>query len=80
MEHWYVLWQMGKIRQRELLRQADHFRLVREAGRGGKRSAPIYVFLLSRLGEHLISWGSYLSNRFRTPDRQDAYAGCVKSA
>jgi len=79
MGNWYVLWHMGKAREQELLRQAQHFRQVMEAERGGKRSTPAYVFLLSRLGEQLISWGSYLNNRFRTPDHQDAYTGCVKS-
>ena len=78
MEHWYVLWQMGKYRQQELLRQVQRYHWVREAGRLGERSTPIYGVLLSRLGEQLIAWGSYLSNRFRTPDRKDAYAGYVK--
>jgi hypothetical protein len=79
MEHWYVLWQMGKARQQDFLKQAQHFRRVQEAGRGGKRYTPVYGALLSRLGEQLILLGSHLCNRSRTPDRRDAYSGCVKS-
>ena len=79
MENWYVMWQMGKARQQELLKQAQHFRQVQEARHGGKRYTPVYGALLSRLGAQLISWGSYLCNCSRTPDRQDAYSGGVKS-
>jgi hypothetical protein len=79
MENWYVMWQMGKARQQEFLEQAQHFRRVLEAGHGGKRYTPVYGALLSRLGEQLISWGSYLCDRTRTPERRDVYAGCVKS-
>jgi hypothetical protein len=79
MEHWYVVWQMGKARQQDFLKQAQHFRRVREAGRGGKRYTPVYSALLSRLGEQLILLGSHLCNRSRAPVSRDVYSGSVNS-
>jgi hypothetical protein len=33
MEHWWISWQMSKIKQKELLREAARFRLLQD-GRG----------------------------------------------
>lgn len=38
MEHWWIHWQIGKLRQKELLSAAAHGRVLRkiQAGRAGQ--------------------------------------------
>lgn len=71
MEHWWIVWQMSKIKQKELLQEAARFRLLQNAGRrldgsGRKmhqsraRSQPLLVALRCNLGQRLIDWGTLL--------------------
>lgn len=74
MEHWWVGLQMSKIKQIELLQEAERFRLFQDAGRslhryGRKahqpraRSQPLFTALRCNLGQRLIDWGTFLKQR-----------------
>ena len=74
MENWWVGWQMSKIKQKELLQEAERFRLFQEAGRSlnrhgsnahqpRARSQPLFAALRCNLGQRLIDWGTFLKQR-----------------
>ena len=74
MEHWWMVWQMSKIKHNELLQEAARFRLhPHESRRSGRsrpevpqaRARPRSVFLALRrnLGRPLIDRGMLLSRR-----------------
>lgn len=71
MENWWIGWQMSKIKQKELLQDAERSRLLQNAGRrlprsGGNirksraRLQPVLATLRCNLGQRLIDWGTFL--------------------
>ncbi len=56
MEHWWIAWQLSKMKQKELLQEAARFRLLQNSA----RSLPVMVALRSNLGKLLINWGTFL--------------------
>jgi hypothetical protein len=72
MENWWISWQMSKIKQKDLLQEAERFRLFQNGSRrldrpGRKmhksqaRTQPLLVALRFNLGQRLIDWGTFLS-------------------
>ena len=68
MEHWWIAWQMSRIKQTELLQEAARFRLLQTGGRTVRsrsemqqsRLRSFLVILRTNLGQRLIDWGSLL--------------------
>jgi hypothetical protein len=71
MEHWWIVWQMSKIKQKELLQEAARFRLLQSDSRRSDRSRqrvrpsrarsqPLLLALRRNLGRRLIDWGTLL--------------------
>jgi hypothetical protein len=76
MEHWWIGWQMSKIRQKQLLQEAARFRLHQEGNKRVERSRGMrrksgtrqpeahrrrrLVALRDTLGQRLIDWGTFL--------------------
>jgi hypothetical protein len=71
MGHWWIVWQMSKLKQRELLREAARFRVLQNDSKRenpSRRDAhhfdtPLTPFLASlrySLGQRLIDWGTFL--------------------
>jgi len=74
MQHWWIAWQMSKLRQREVLREADRIRALRNGQRkpaGDKEILqpkaaffrPLLASLCCCLGQRLISLGSLLKQQ-----------------
>jgi hypothetical protein len=64
MQNWWVIWQFSNMKQREILRKAEMFRLLQEDGT--HRGEPYWRcrILLNKLGQLLVSWGLFLQNRY----------------
>jgi hypothetical protein len=71
MEHWWIGWQMSKIKQKEMLREATRFRLLqngsgrfdrsrRKLHQSPARRQPLMAALRCNLGQRLIDWGTSL--------------------
>jgi hypothetical protein len=74
MEHWWIGLQMARVKQRDLLQQAEHFRQLRSAGgardytakrrrSSGDRLQTRFATLRIKLGQLLIDWGTALKRR-----------------
>lgn len=63
MENWWIIWQLAKIKNEELLKEAEVWRLIRKNQPKSKRSFNGFRFLLNNLGTILIRWGSFLQKR-----------------
>ena len=85
MENWWISWQMSKVKQKDLLRDAARFRLLREDSsrpdtsrrRGHRHPArrqSLLVSLRCNLGQHLIDWGTTLRQ-----DGSPAHANGVRT-
>lgn len=77
MENWWIVWQMSKIKQREILREANHFRVFQRAHKtldtSGRqpykpKARPEHLPLLASffryLGQRLIAWATVLKGRY----------------
>lgn len=71
MEHWWIMLQMSKIKQYELLQEAARFRLLLNAGGSSTkyfraahhentRPMPLWAKFRCNLGQRLIEWGKLL--------------------
>ena len=56
----YLMW----ARQKELLREAAHYRLISQVQRRSARRKYSYGLALAWLGSRLCKWGSLLQERF----------------
>ena len=66
MLNWYEVLAQEE-RNRDLLREAEKHRLVRQALAGRKARADIHCRALSWLGRHLVGWGCALQARYSIP-------------
>lgn len=64
MENWWNIWQLAKMKNEQLLKEAEMERLVRMIQPKSKRSFNGFHFLLNKLGKILIRWGSLLQKRY----------------
>jgi hypothetical protein len=64
MDNWWIIWQLAKIKNEQLLKEAEMQRLARMVQLKSKRSFNGFRFLLNKLGKILIRWGSFLQKRY----------------
>jgi hypothetical protein len=57
MQNGWIIWQLSKIKQDELLKQAEMFRLLQQSGSSRRAPNPRFCSLISRLWKRLVSWG-----------------------
>ena len=60
----YVAWLVCRERNRDLLREAERYRLVRQALPACRRHVRIYSRALIWLGRRLVDWGRRLQERY----------------
>ena len=63
MLNWYEVLVLEE-RNRDMLREAENQRLVRQALAGRQARAGIHCRALSWLGRHLVDWGCFLQQRY----------------
>ena len=74
MEHWWIAWQLSKIKQKDLLQEAARFRLLQSGNRRIDRSVRTVhrfrtspqsrlVAICHTLGQRLIDWGKSLKHQ-----------------
>ncbi|UCF95832.1 MAG: hypothetical protein JSV89_11665 [Spirochaetaceae bacterium] len=74
MEHWWIGWQMSKIKQGELLQEAERFRVLQnglsrlDSCRGKThqseaRHLALLASLRKNLGQRLVDWGTLLKQQ-----------------
>ena len=66
MLNWYEIVVLEE-RKRDLLREAEKRRLVRQALAGREARTYIHRRALSWLGRHLVGWGCFLEQRYGMP-------------
>lgn len=64
MDNWWIIWQLAKMKNEQILKEAEMERLVRMAQPKSKRSFNGFRFLLNKLGKILIRWGSFLQKLY----------------
>jgi hypothetical protein len=64
MDNWWTIWQLAKMKNEQLLKEAEMERLVRMVQPKPKRSFNGFHFLLNKLEKILIRWGSFLQKRY----------------
>ena len=67
MQNWYEILVQQQERNRDLLRDVEKHRLVRQALAGRQVRADIHCRALSWLGRHLEGWGCFLQQRYGVP-------------
>ena len=60
----YVAWLVCRERNRDLLREAERYRLVRQALPARRRQGRFYCRALIWLGRRLVGWGRRLQERY----------------
>ena len=63
MFNWYDV-VVHQERNKDLLREAEHYRLVRQALAGRERRERFHCKVLSWLGRRLVAWGVRLQERY----------------
>jgi hypothetical protein len=64
MMDWYLRELNYREYQRNMLREAERERLVRQALAGRDTKRPLFCRMLSWLGHCLVAWGQWLQQRF----------------
>lgn len=64
MDNWWIIWELAKMKNEQLLKEAEMERLVRMVQPKSKISFNGFRFLLNKLGKILIRWGSFLQKRY----------------
>jgi len=62
-----------KVRQEELIREAQHFRLVQEALRARPRKANLISNLIILLGQGLVIMGKGMERRYRISPQPESH-------
>jgi len=60
----YVVWRVRRERCRDRLREAERYRLLREACLARRRQDQFYGRALIWLGRCLVQWGLHLQERY----------------
>jgi hypothetical protein len=74
MEHWWISWQMSKIKQGEILQAAARYRALqngrtrfdrrrRNPHHSEAHPKPLFASFRSYLGQRLIDWGTLLKQQ-----------------
>jgi len=64
MDNWWIIWELAKMKNEQLIKEAEMERLVRMVQPKSKRSFNGFRLLLNELGKILIRWGSFLQKRY----------------
>jgi hypothetical protein len=64
MDNWLIIWELVKMKNEQLLKEAEMERLVRMVQPKSKRLFNGFRLLLNELGKILIRWGSFLQKRY----------------
>ena len=62
-ENDWIIMQLARERRRDLLRQLEHEKLVREAEAIPHEQGHALYHVLDRVGKYLITWGEWLQAR-----------------
>lgn len=66
MENWYAIYEIGRLRQKELEQNAERLRLIRAASRGKRQDFKrMYRKNLASLGKNLETLGQMLQKRYQ---------------
>jgi hypothetical protein len=65
--NWHAYYDLARERQREMLREAEKNRLVRQVQAGRGRQQRFYSRALTGLGSRLVLWGCRLQTRYASP-------------
>ena len=60
----YVAWLVCRERNKDLLHEAERYRLVRQALLARRRQGRFYCRALIWFGQRLIDWGRHLQERY----------------
>jgi hypothetical protein len=60
----YVVWMVRRECNLDRVREAERYRLVKQAFDARRRQGRFYCRALTWLGRRLIHWGSYLQERY----------------
>jgi hypothetical protein len=60
----YVVWQVRREYNRDRLREAERYRLMKQACLARRRQDRFYCRALTWLGRRLVDWGSHLQERY----------------
>jgi len=63
MQHWWTIWQLSKMKQKEILREAEKLRSQEQVARHQKEPSRGFSNFLISLGRSLISWGLFPQER-----------------
>lgn len=58
--NWWIIYQLGKMREQELLKEAERVRLLRKCRTKGRKPISSYCALLNKMGELLVCRGIHL--------------------
>lgn len=58
--HWWTIQQLSRMREEELLKEAERVRLIRKSRSERRKLSSGYCALLNKLGKLLVFWGSHL--------------------
>ncbi len=64
MGNWWVIYQLSKMKQAEILKQAGTFYPAEESGPNRREACRGFRAFLNRLGESLVIWGLFLQKRY----------------
>jgi len=64
MANSWTIWQLSKMRQKEILKEAERSRLLSQGGSNRGKSYLDFSTLLNKLGRLLVSWGFFLKKRY----------------
>jgi hypothetical protein len=62
--NWMAIWQISQMKQEELLKEAEEYRLSRVGKVKTKRSIKFLQTFMHNLGKILVGWGSSIQKRY----------------
>ncbi len=65
MQNWWTIWQLGKMKQREIIKEAELRRLAEQGGSNRRETDSGFCAVLGRLGNLLVCVGLFLQTRYR---------------
>jgi hypothetical protein len=64
MQNWWTIQELGRMKQVEILKEAEIYRIVEEAQSKRLKSHEFLCYFLKKLGKLLVNWGSFLQERY----------------
>lgn len=63
MQNWWAVQKLGRMKQAEILKEAEIYRMVQKTQPNHLKFQGFVCFLLKKLGKLLVNWGSFLQER-----------------